>query len=106
MAPKAKPLRYRIDSKAEKLDELDQLESELRANRNSMCEDDYHHLASVLKQRRDKLTKDATQRPPGESTIAPSRWDRLAYGLRSKATERAFQAVLASVVFLWLFWPG
>lgn len=105
MGPKLQSLRYRIDPTQKKLDELDQLEAELRAVRNSVDDDDYHAMARHLLERRQKLLKGRKTAPEEPVTVFEPE-PILSYWIRTGRLEGPFKAFLACSVIGWLLFKN
>lgn len=108
-----KPLRYRIDPTAEKLDNLDRLESELeRDNAKGMPAELYFELLEKLQADRAAIIKRRDKGKPIEEdekdyenmpfTPCPPRHKLLFYKVRNEFTQQHFAWILGFIVLCWM----
>lgn len=97
---KLEPLRYRIDPTQKKLDELDKLESELFAQRNSMEEDEFYALHCAILKRRHKIAPESScEAPTSDFSSSELLWQRVAL----ECNTPRFKVVLTCLVCVWIF---
>jgi hypothetical protein len=106
-----KPLRYRIDPTAEKLDALDTLERELeRDNKKGMPSELYHELLGKLQADRAAIIKRRDKGKPEEEkdyesmpfTPSPPRHKLLYWKVRNGFTVKHYEWILFFVVLCWM----
>lgn len=107
-----KPLRYRIDPTAEKLDTLDNLERELeRSNAKGMPPELYFELLGKLQADRAAIIKRRDKgKPPEEPDYdampfypSPSKRALVRYWIASNVTNRTFKWLLFIVILFWFY---
>jgi len=106
-----KPLRYRIDPAAEKLDALDKLERELeRDNVKGMPAELYHELLDKLQADRAAIIRRRDKGKPEEEkdydampySACPPRYKLLFWKVRNEFNERHFGMILAFIIICWM----
>lgn len=107
-----KPLRYRIDPTAEKLDVLDNLERELeRSNAKGMPPELYFELLEKLQADRAGIIARRDKGKPKEEPDynampfypSPPKRTLIRYWLASNVTDRTFKWLLFIIILFWFY---
>lgn len=98
------PLRYRIDPTAKKLDDLDDLEGELRRNESDYEPDDFEAMLDKLQRQRAGIIKARDKHLPPEIEEPPPR--TLEECIRDNVTPKAFKWVLFILIIIWLYFKN
>lgn len=98
------PLRYRIDPTAKKLDDLDDLEGELRRSESDYEPDDFEAMLDKLQRQRAGIVKARDKHLPPEIEEPPP--GTVAECIRGNVTPKTFKWMLFILIIIWLYFKN